>query len=124
MTNDKPCYDCGKCPAYCCTYPLIEVSRADVQRLAKHFGVDYATAEERYTKYDAAEKARSLRHRGDENFGMACQFLDPATRRCGVYEARPETCRDYPYGKRCGYYEFLKFEREHQDDEQFVAMTR
>jgi hypothetical protein len=40
-----------------------------------------------------------------------------------VYEARPHTCRGYPYGARCGYYEFLKFEREHQADESFVATT-
>ena len=124
MKNDRPCYDCSKCPGYCCTYPLIEVSRADIQRLAGHFGVDCATAEERYTKFNTAENARSLRHRSDESFGMACQFLDQATRRCAVYEARPAACREYPYGKRCGYWEFLKFERAHQGDEHFVAMTR
>ena len=41
-----------------------------------------------------------------------------------VYEARPHTCRDYPYGKSCGYYQFLKFERDLQDDGKFIAMTR
>ena len=49
--------------------------------------------------------------------------LDRKTRSCTVYEARPHTCRGYPYGARCGYYEFLKFEREHQADESFVATT-
>jgi hypothetical protein len=29
-------------------------------------------------------------------------------------------CRDYPNGSRCGYYDFLKFERKHQDDPDFV----
>jgi hypothetical protein len=29
-------------------------------------------------------------------------------------------CRKYPYGNKCGYYDFLKFEREHQDDEEFI----
>jgi hypothetical protein len=37
-----------------------------------------------------------------------------------VYEARPNVCRKYPYGNKCGYYEFLKFEREHQADDEFV----
>jgi Fe-S-cluster containining protein len=116
-------YDCSKCPGYCCSYPLIEVSRADVARLAKHHGLDYETAEERFTFYDKGEKIRSLRKHKDEHFGTVCRFLDPKLRRCTVYEARPEACRDYPYSKSCGYYQFLKFERTLQDDKKFVATT-
>jgi len=117
-------YDCSKCPGYCCSYPLIEVSRTDVARLAGYFGIDHATAEARHTKYDAGEKVRSLRHQRDEFFGQVCHLFDTRARRCTVYEARPEACRDYPYGKTCGYYGFLKFERKLQDDDEFVAMTR
>ena len=40
-----------------------------------------------------------------------------------VYEARPAICRDFPGGRRCGYYDFLKFERHHQDDPDFIALT-
>jgi hypothetical protein len=29
-------------------------------------------------------------------------------------------CRTYPYGSKCGYYEFLKFERTHQGDDEHV----
>jgi Fe-S-cluster containining protein len=122
--NRQESYDCKKCPGYCCSYPLIEVTRSDIARLARHFDLDHATAEERFTKYDAAEKVRALRHRKDEYFGSACRFLDPEKRRCTVYEARPDTCRGYPYAKSCGYYSFLKFERNLQADKQFVAMTR
>lgn len=117
-------YDCKKCPGYCCSYPLIEVSRSDIARLARHFDVDYATAEERFTKHDAGEKVRGLRHQKDEFFGQVCRFFDAQARRCSVYEARPDACRDYPYSKGCGYYSFLRFERELQGDEKFVAMTR
>ncbi len=123
MTKTKD-YDCSKCPGYCCSYPLIEVSRADIARLAKHFDVDYATAEERFTLYDREEKVRGLRKQKDEYFGSVCRFFDTGERRCTVYEARPSTCRGYPYGKSCGYYAFLKFERDLQDDQKFVAMTR
>ena len=28
-------YSCNKCPAYCCSYPEIEVTPRDIQRLAK-----------------------------------------------------------------------------------------
>jgi len=41
-----------------------------------------------------------------------------------VYEARPAVCREYPDGIRCGYFEFLMFEREHQDDPDLVIDAR
>jgi Fe-S-cluster containining protein len=116
-------YSCAKCPAYCCSYPEIEVGTRDIDRLAKHFGVSYREAEERYTKYDAKEKVQLLRHRKDKIFDSVCMLLDPKTRRCSVYHARPGVCRDYPDSNRCGYYEFLKFERAHQDDPKFIALT-
>ena len=40
-----------------------------------------------------------------------------------IYEARPGVCRKYPDSTHCGYYDFLKFEREQQGDEEIVAMT-
>jgi uncharacterized protein len=116
-------YSCSKCPAYCCSYPEIEVTTRDIERLAKHFGLPYAAAEERFTKYDAKEKVRELRHRRDKIFETVCMFLDQKTRRCTVYNARPGVCRDYPDSPRCGYYEFLKFERAQQDDPKFIALT-
>ncbi len=116
-------YDCAKCPGYCCTYALIEVGKRDIARLARHFGVSPEEVERRFTKYDSGAKVRTLRHRKDEHFGQACRFLDAEKRRCTVYEARPGVCRAYPEGKRCGYYDFLKFEREHQGDEKYVATT-
>lgn len=123
MTS-KNSYNCNKCPGYCCSYPLIEVSKADIGRLARHFDVDYETAEERFTLYDKEEKVRGLRKQKDEFFGQVCRFFDTSARRCTVYAARPEACRGYPYSKTCGYYGFLKFERKLQDDDKFVAMTR
>ena len=116
-------YSCSKCPAYCCSYPEIEIGVRDIARLARHFNLPYAQAEERFTKYDPKEKVRLLRHRQDRVFDTACTFLDQKTRRCTVYEARPAVCRDYPDSPRCGYYEFLKFERAHQGDPKFIALT-
>ena len=117
-------YDCLKCPGYCCSYDLIEVGKRDVARLAKHFDLTYQQAEDRYTKYDLGEKVRSLRHQKDEYFGKICTFFDTSKRQCTVYEARPGLCRDYPAEPRCGYFEFLKFEREHQDDPAYIALTK
>ena len=115
-------YSCAKCPAYCCTYSEIEVSDYDVARLAKHFGISAKTAAERFTKTDN-KGTRMMRHRKDRIFDSACMMLDQEKRRCSVYDARPGTCRKYPETSRCGYYEFLKFERTQQGDEEFVALT-
>jgi len=116
-------YNCKKCPGYCCSYPLIEITKRDVARLAKHFDIDYATAEKRFTKYDKNEKAMALRHKKDRIFKTVCQFFDTRKRQCTVYESRPGVCREFPTTKRCGYYEFLKFERQQQDDPKWIALT-
>jgi hypothetical protein len=122
--KSKDSYDCSKCPGYCCSYPLIEVSKTDIARLARHFELDFESAEDRFTLYDKEEKVRGLRKHKDDVFGSVCRFFDRQERRCTVYEARPSACRGYPYSKTCGYYQFLKFERKLQDDKTFVAMTR
>ncbi len=115
-------YDCSKCPGYCCSYDHIEVSQHDIKRLAKHLEVTPEVAEKRYTKVDDGKVV--LRHHKDEHFKSMCVFFDRTERRCTVYEARPHPCRTYPYGATCGYYDFLKFEREHQGDDEFIATTR
>ena len=115
-------YDCKKCPGYCCTYSDIEVTKRDIARLARHFGVDYARAQQRYTKPKG--KARLLRHREDAIYASACMFLDQEQRRCTIYESRPGVCRTYPpESLRCGYFDFLMFEREQQGDDEYVALT-
>ena len=111
-------FDCSKCPAYCCSYDRIEVTRRDIIRLAKHFGLSYDQAEKRYTKIAYGE--RVLRRKTDHVYKRVCQFLDKESRRCTIYEARPAVCREYPDGRRCGYYDFLAFERRHQCDEEFI----
>lgn len=119
----KKKYDCLKCTAYCCTYTHIPVNKSDVKRLAKHFGISEAKAEKRFTKYGDKASPRVLRHKDDEHFVTACMFLDQKTRNCTIYEGRPKICRDFPTQSRCGYYDFLMFEREVQDDPEWVATT-
>ena len=114
-------YSCQKCPGWCCTYDEIEVNQRDIERLARHFGVQFQTAAERFTK--VKNGTPMLRHTKDSIFDTACMFLDQEKRRCTIYDARPTVCRQYPNGPRCGYYDFLKFEREQQGDEEIVAMT-
>jgi Fe-S-cluster containining protein len=116
-------YSCAKCPGYCCSYPEIEITPRDIERLAKRFELGYGEAEERFTKYDPKEKVRLLRHKKDKVFDTVCMFFDQKARRCTVYESRPGVCRAYPDSKHCGYYDFLKFERAHQADPEFIALT-
>ena len=115
-------YNCAKCPAYCCSYDWIVVTKRDIKRLARRFGLSYEEAETKFTKYIKEYGNRVLRHRKDDVFKSTCQFLHPTERRCTVYEHRPAICREYPDSRRCGYYDFLKWEREHQDDESFIPL--
>jgi len=124
ITDNQPrvYFDCSKCPAFCCgLYERIQVTKRDLNRLAKHFGVSVETATKRYTKlWD--KKERVLKRTPDPLLGEACQFLDHETRGCTIYHARPEVCRTYPDRPRCVYYDVLKFEREQQDDENVLPL--
>jgi Fe-S-cluster containining protein len=111
-------FNCSKCPAYCCSYDRIEVTKRDMLKIARHFGISYNQAEKRYTK--TAFGSRVFRHKKDHIFKKVCQFLDSETRRCTIYEARPAVCREYPDSLRCGYYDFLASERRRQDDPEFI----
>jgi uncharacterized protein len=117
----KP-YNCKKCPGYCCSYPLIEVGKRDIKRIARHFGLTPAAAARRFTRLEG-RKTRVMRRKKDKHFGRICQFFDTKERRCTIYEARPNTCRDFPAQNRCGYWDFLTFERKQQGDNDWVART-
>ena len=121
-SKPAPRYSCSKCPGYCCTYSEIEVKVSDVDRLARHFGISYRAAEKRFTKTNA-KGVLMMRHKKDRIFDTICAQFDQEKRQCTVYHARPGVCRQYPDSTRCGYYEFLKFEREQQGDDELVALT-
>lgn len=115
-------YDCSKCPGYCCSYPLIALDRRDVDRLAKHHGMTFEEAQHAFTRTAHGRKF-ALRRKKDPIYGRICRFFDTRARRCTIYQARPSVCRSFPGEGRCGYYDFLKFERRAQDDPEFVALT-
>lgn len=118
----KTRFNCLACPGYCCSHARIAVSEYDIARLARHFDISPIEAKKRFTyRYQTKDiDEQILRHQKDHVYKTICRFFDTKERRCTVYEARPNVCRKYPYGARCGYYDFLKFEREHQDDEEFI----
>lgn len=101
---------CGNCVANCCTMP-VEVKLPDLLRLQL---LDPFEAEHEAPKQIARRlsKAGVIEHFNFRNaiFTLArrasgdCRFLDAVTRRCTVYEKRPDTCRKHPQvGPRPGY---------------------
>jgi Fe-S-cluster containining protein len=101
---------CNSCAANCCTMP-VEVRLPDLIRLGL---VDEFEAEHEAPKKIAKrlERARLVEHFNHKNavFTLArsahgdCLFLDSHTRRCTVYDKRPNTCRSHPQvGPRPGH---------------------
>ena len=79
MPSSKPKikYDCSKCPGYCCSYPRIEVKNGDLKRLAKHFDLELAAAEKKFTRWYKSDEGheRILRHQKDEVYGFDLPLL-------------------------------------------------
>ncbi|HEX8495112.1 MAG TPA: YkgJ family cysteine cluster protein [Pyrinomonadaceae bacterium] len=127
ITDEQPrvYFDCSKCPAYCCSiYERVQVTKRDLNRLAKYFGVTADVAARRYTKIHKESGERVLRRKKDVIFEEACEFINPETRGCTIYHARPQVCREYPDRSRCSYYDLLQFERRQQDDENVLPLIQ
>ena len=125
IRDDKPrvYFDCNKCPAYCCSiYERVQVTKRDINRLAKHFGVTAEAAARRFTT--TWENERVLRRVDDKIFEKTCMFLDQEKRGCTVYDARPQVCREYPDRPRCAYYDVLQFERRQQADDNVLPLVQ
>ena len=101
---------CDDCAANCCTMP-VEVKLPDLVRLGL---VDDFEAEHEPAKQIAKRLTKTglVEHFNFKNsiFTLArrasgdCHYLDAVTRRCTVYEKRPNTCRLHPQvGPRPGH---------------------
>ncbi len=80
--------DCTQC-ANCCRVAEVGVTERDTEKLAKFIGMGEAEFLERFTTVDKVG-ARILKH--NEN---GCVFLEGNL--CGVYEARPQNCANFPH---------------------------
>ena len=101
---------CNTCAANCCTMP-VEVKLADLVQLG---WVDPFEAEHEAPK-NIAKRLMKTGQVGHFNFKQGiytlarrasgdCLMLDAQTRRCTVYEQRPNTCRLHPQvGPRPGH---------------------
>ncbi len=85
------CTQCGQCCRRRGPYAHVYITEDELEALAAHLGDDVAAVRQRYTFRDEFGY-RQLRFQAD-----ACVFLDTATGRCRVYEARPLQCRTFPF---------------------------
>ncbi len=88
------------CPpgcAQCCSGYEPFVSRADVQRIADHFGIGYETALADYVVRRASADGFSVGYlkKVEDDIASQCVFLKGSGSGryyCGIYEARPHDC--------------------------------
>lgn len=101
---------CSDCLAACCSLP-VEAKLSDLVRMGL---VDTFEAEVEAPKQIAKRliKAGTIRHFNfkAQKFTLAqranndCLYLDQSTRRCTIYDKRPDVCRKHPQvGPRAGY---------------------
>lgn len=82
------CQGSGKCCRSRGAYGYVYVTLEDRRRLAAHLGLTTTAFTRRY-----CARTDGLFHLRDPQ--LDCQFLDGKS--CGVYEARPEQCRTWPF---------------------------
>lgn len=82
--------DCRAC-ANCCKVAETDVTERDIARLARYLGIAPRAFIEQYTTASAFEQKEPILRRRESG----CVFLDGND--CTVYEARPDTCRDFPH---------------------------
>lgn len=83
------CTGCGNC----CTGPAgyVWVSESEIAQIAEFRKQSVGEIKIFHTRLVGANFSLTEFANGD------CTFLDPATRRCTVYSARPTQCRTWPF---------------------------
>jgi uncharacterized protein len=121
-----PNFDCGKCYAPCCSiYEVVEVYAKDIRRLAGHFKLSVEETIKRYLRRDPQEVTQYvLRQKHDPLMEqLGCTFLNTDTRRCMIYDARPDVCRRFPIvSDRCGWWDAIQAQREHDRDPEAIIL--
>ncbi len=87
---------CEKCGGKCCIGQsgAVWVSEEEISRISEFLGVTQEAFKSRHTRRLGAKT--SLVEYPFEG-GFACEFFERKTRRCGIYEVRPQQCRTFPF---------------------------
>lgn len=107
-------YNCNQCHSYCCSYPIIEIKSKDTKRLAAHLELSIAQVKAKYLVVEEYEgkDILILKHTTDRSINAtSCVFLDKRTRKCKIYDGRPQICRDHPGDDvRCEWFDRMTIE--------------
>ena len=82
--------DCRAC-ANCCKVAETNISERDVEKLARFMGLTQKQFIAQYTTMSVQDEDETILRRTE----TGCIFLDGND--CTIYEARPDTCRDFPH---------------------------
>lgn len=101
---------CSTCPGKCCDQLAVTISVVDVARIVRVLNIPIDDLLARYVDEDPRERpyafmirrqpiALAMNPPGSKTCG--CPFLLQIgdTRRCGIYDIRPGTCRVYPFSR-------------------------
>lgn len=128
-------FDCGDCLAFCCAvYPAVSVDDRDARRLAAHFDLPLMIVLDLHTTtlVEGGKSSTILKRKFDPAFGECCTFLDTTARRCTIYDARPDVCREFPSVRaappgaegRCCYYDTYRYLRNEAGDPDLVPLVK
>jgi Fe-S-cluster containining protein len=84
------CTGCGQCCSNRGEYSHVYVNAEEVNALARFLGLLPMEFRSRYTFEDEYGWTQLF-------LEESCTFLEPGTRRCRVYPARPIQCRTFPF---------------------------
>ena len=86
-------FECTQCGDCCTGAPgYVWVNKAEIQALAEAIGAESEAA----FRADYVRKV-GIRHSLKEHDNGDCFLLDPETRKCRAYQARPRQCRTWPF---------------------------
>lgn len=124
-----PLFDCSRCLGFCCSvYEEVNIRVEDLVRIAEHFGIGVQAAAELYTN-----PGLELKRKPDDLLLYdTCVFFDTEKRCCGIYEARPGLCRDWPKVEhahggaegRCPYYDLYVYAQKEQGTPNMVPLIK
>ena len=85
-------FECTQCGACCSGEPgYVWVNDDEIQAMADHMGLEREAFQRKFIRQVGSDFSLIEYPDGD------CILLDPVTRHCTVYEARPIQCRTWPF---------------------------
>ena len=100
--------DCLSC-ANCCKTMTPTYTNADIKKIASYLQISTDEMKRRWLK----------KERGTGNWlnkTTPCQFLDPDTNMCNVYEVRPADCSGFPHLAKKKMVDYLHIHKQNLDE--------